>query len=147
MDKHKADIIIVTLIAFVFGSALTYGLMQWTRRIPASARVKTVGIGVYLDPNCTFPVTEIDWGLIEPSEEKTFSAYIKNESNVAVTLTMHTEEWMPTTASSFIHLSWNYDGKAIPLDESKPVSFILSVDAEIEGIDTFAFTIVIVGSG
>jgi hypothetical protein len=147
--KHTSAQIIVVVAAFAFlaGSVFTYAVMQWTRRIPASATVKTIGIGVYADPECTVPVTEIAWGMVEPGEEKNFSVYIKNESNVPVTLTMHTEEWSPANASSFIHFSWDYAGEEIPLNGSKLVTFVLTVDAAISGVESFAFTIVIVGSG
>jgi hypothetical protein len=140
-------IVIVAAVAFLAGSVLTFAVMQWTRRITASATVKTIGIGVYQDPECTVPVTEIAWGMVEPGEEKNISVYIKNESNVPVTLTMHTEDWSPANASLFIHFSWDYDGEEIPLDGSKPVILVLTVDLDISGVESFAFTIVIVGSG
>ena len=148
MKRTSAQIIVVVAaLAFLAGSVLTFAVMQWTRRIPASARVKTVGIGVYMDPDCTVPVTEIDWGMVEPGEEKNVSVYIKNESNVSVKLTMHTEDWSPANASSFIHFSWDYDGAEILLDSAKPVVFVLTVDLDISGVESFAFTIVIIGSG
>jgi len=149
MMKHTSAqiIVVVAAVAFLAGSVLTFAVMQWTRRIPASATVKTIGIGVYTDPDCTVPVTEIAWGMVEPGEEKNVSVYIKNDSNVPVTLTMHTEDWSPAIASSFIHFSWDYDGEEIPLDGSKPVVFVLTVDTDISGVESFAFTIVIIGSG
>jgi len=149
MMKHTSAqiIVVVAAVAFLAGSFLTFAVMQWTRRIPASATVKTIGIGVYTDPDCILPVTEIDWGTIEPGEETNVSVYIKNESNVPVTLTMHTEDWSPANASLFIHFSWDYDSQEIALDGSKPVVFVLTVDTDISGVQSFAFTIVIVGSG
>lgn len=138
---------LATVLSLFAGSAMTFAVMQWTRRIPSSAALKVLGIGVYKDVNFTVSVTEIDWGIVEPGENKSFSAYILNESNVPVTLTMQTEDWRPANASSWISLSWDYDGSEIPVDGSIPVTFVLTLDPATSGIDTFSFTIVIVGTG
>lgn len=140
-------IAVVALFSLSLGSAVTFAVMQWTRRIPSLAALKVLGIGVYKDVNFTVSVTEIDWGIVEPGEDKSFSAYIKNESNVPITLTMQTEDWSPATASSFIGLSWDYSGTEIPVDASIPVTFLLDVDPATAGFNAFSFTIVIVGSG
>lgn len=149
--KEKKFLVRVVVLAVVVGlfvgAAVTYAVMQWTRKIPTVATLKLMGVGVYKDVNFTVPVSKIDWGILEPGEQKNFSAYIKNESNVPITLTMHTEDWSPLNASSFITLSWNYNGSKIPVDEYIPVTFILNVDPATTSIDSFSFTIVIVGSG
>jgi len=138
---------LVAVLAFLAGSATTFALMHWTRRIPSLATLKVVGIGVYEDPGCTVSVAQIEWGMVEPGDGTTFDAYIKNESNVPITLTMYTENWNPANASNFISLSWDYNGSEIPVDGSIPVAFLLNVDPATAGIDSFSFTIVIVGSG
>ena len=148
MEQKLIRIVALGAVLSLFaGSALTFAVMQWTRRIPSSATLKVVGIGVYKDINFTVSVTEIDWGIVEPGESKNFSAYIKNESNVPITLTMHTEDWSPANASWFIGFSWDYSGSEISVDGSIPVTFVLNVDPATAGIEAFSFTIVIVGSG
>jgi len=121
--------------------------MQWTARIPTTATLKLVGVGVYKDINFTVPVTQIDWGVLEPGQNVNFSAYIKNLSNVPITLTMHTESWTPANASSFISLSWDYSGKQINVSGSIPITFTLTIAPTTVGLTTFSFIIVIVGSG
>lgn len=138
---------LAAVVAFVAGSALTFAVMQWTRRIPSLATLKVVGVGVYKDVDCTVSVTQINWGMIEPGDMVAFDAYIKNESNVPITLTMHTEDWSPVNSSSFISLSWDYSGTEILVDGSIPVTLVLNVDPATAGISSFSFTIVIVGSG
>jgi len=121
--------------------------MQWTRRIPSSATVKAVGVGVYKDVNFTVSVTQIDWGIVEPGESKNFSAYIVNQSNVPITLSMTTEDWNPVNSSDFIALTWDYSGSEVAVDGYVFVTFVLTVDHAVSGIDAFSFTMVIVGSG
>lgn len=140
-------IVLASVLAFVAGSVLTFALTQWTRRIPSTASLKVVGVGVYEDAACTISVTQINWGILEPGDTATFAAYIKNLSNVPITLTLQTEDWSPTNASNFITLSWDYDGSKIPVDSSIPVTLTLNVDAATSGIESFSFTIVIIGSG
>jgi len=125
----------------------SFAVIQWRRRISNSATLKVLSVGVYKDVNFTVAVTQIDWGILEVGETKNFSAYIKNESNVPITLTMWTEDWNPTNASSFINVSWNYNATQIPVQGDVPVTFILHVSPEISDISIFSFTIVLVGSG
>ncbi len=143
----KALFLIACLLCFALGSFSTVAVMQWTQRIPNTATVKAVGVGIYKDINFTVSVTQIDWGIVEAGESKNFSAYIVNRSNVPITLSMTTENWNPTNASNFISLTWNYDGSTITVDGYVFATFILSVDQATSGIDAFNFTIVVTGSG
>lgn len=146
--KFLVRVVALAVVAGLFvGAAVTYAVMQWTWKISSMARLKLIGVGVYKDVNCTVPVSEIDWGILEPGETKNFSACIKNESNVPISLTMWTENWNPTDASSFISLTWDYDESEIPVDGSMPATVVLQVDPATPGIDAFSFIIVIVGSG
>jgi len=144
---RKALFLIACLLFFALGSFTTIAVMQWTQRIPSSATVKAVGVGIYKDINFTVSVTQINWGIVEAGESKNFSAYIVNRSNVPITLSMTTENWNPMNASNFITLTWNYDGTQIAVDGYVFVTFVLTVDQTISGIDAFSFTIVVVGSG
>ena len=148
MEQKFVRIVALAVVVGLFvGSAVTYAVIQWTWRISSRATLKLMGVGVYKDIDCTIPVLEIDWGIVEPDESKNFSAYIKNESNVPINLTMWTENWNPANASSFITFSWDYSASEIHVDASIPAIFVLNVDPATGGIDTFSFTIVIVGNG
>jgi len=72
----------VTFGAGFFVGAFTTD-MYYSRRISNRAAIKAVGVGVYQDLELTVSLTGIDWGILEPGEEKNHTAYIKNESNVA----------------------------------------------------------------
>jgi len=133
----------VSFAAGVFVGAVT----QHSRRISNRAAIKAVGVAVYQDPALTVHLTEIDWGVLEQGEQKNHTAYIKNESNVPIMLFLTTENWTPLNASSFIKLSWDYDGQAIGLYGFVEVTFTLAVDPLISGIDAFSFDLVIVGTG
>jgi len=121
--------------------------MQWTQRIPNVATVKAVGVGIYKDVNFTVSVTEIDWGIVEAGENKIFSVYIVNRSNVPITLSLSAQNWNPTNASNFISLTWDLEGAQIEVSNYKPATLSLHVSPPIADITTFSFDIVIVGTG
>jgi hypothetical protein len=147
-ERRIAGVVaLATALGLVAGSLGTFAALQWTARIPTTAQLKLLGVGVYKDISFTIPVEQIDWGILEPGESKNFSAYIKNESNVPISLSMYTEGWNPATASSLIGFAWDYQGTQINVDESILMTFTLNVAQAVTGFKTFSFTIVIVGSG
>jgi hypothetical protein len=143
----KVILLVALAVAFLLGSVSTFAAMEWNQRVYNVAKVKVVGVGIYKDINFTVSVTQIDWGIIEPGESKNFSAYIVNESNVPMTLTIRTENWNPLNASLFMTLTWDYNGTLIGVGGSVPVTLTLQVAQAVSGIETFSFDIVIVGVG
>lgn len=148
MNTRILAIVLAALVAgVVAGSLGTYAALQWNYKITATVTIKSVGVNVYADPACQVPLLVVDWGMLEPGQSKNQSGYIKNESNVAVTMTMHIENWNPAEASQFMALTWDYDGSQIPVDGVKLVNFGLTIDSSISGIRSFSFEIWLVGSG
>ena len=141
-----AAVTIAIAVSFAAG-LFVGGIMERSRRISNKAAIKAVGVGVYRDPALTVPLTEINWGILEPGEEKNHTAYIRNESNVPVTLVLASENWSPLNASSFVALTWDYEGQLLEVDGFVEVTFTLAVDPVISGIEAFSFDIVIVGTG
>jgi hypothetical protein len=146
---RKICLVIVSAIAIslLVGSIVTYGVMQYSRKISNTVTLKTVGINVFQNANLTTPVTSINWGMLEPGQTKNSTVYLQSTSNVPISLSMYVANWVPTNASSFLSLSWNYKGQAIAPSASIPATFSLAVNASISGITSFSFDIWIVGSG
>jgi len=148
MERKILGIVLLALVSgLAVGTLGTYAALQWTARITTTAQLKLLGVGVYKDVAFTVPVTEIDWGILEPGENKTFSAYIVNESNVPITVTMYTENWNPAEAANSITLTWDCEGSSIDVDASSAFTFTLTVGESTSGFTSFSFTAVIVGSG
>ena len=149
MEKLEAVLLLLTacLIGALVGSAVTFAVMQRAYSISNFAQVKAVGVEVYVDPELTVRLTEINWGSVEPGESKMFTAYIQNAGNSPITLSLDTESWVPPNASLMIQVSWNHSGRTVDAWQSVMVEFELHVDFAVSGIDTFSFTMVITGSG
>ena len=141
-----ATVTIALAVSFSIGF-LAGAVMERSRRINNQAAIKAVGVSVYQNPELTVPLTEINWGILEPGEEKNYTAYIENESNVPIMLVLTTDNWSPLNASNFIALTWDYDGQFVAVRGFVEATFTLAVDPAISEIETFSFDIVIVGSG
>jgi len=118
-----------------------------TETISNVGSLKTIGIGAYWDENLTNRVNGIDWGLLEPGDQKSFSIYLHNEGNSAVTLSESTSNWNPSAVATYLTLSWDYNGQTIEADKNLQVTLTLSVSASITGISNFGFDIIVVGTG
>lgn len=108
--------------------------------------ITTINIGVYLDSNCTQNATLTDWGVLRPGENTTKIFYIKNSGTVPVTLTMITESWQPTNASSLITLTWNLENAALNAKKSNKALLTLSVSPDACDLDDFSFNTIITGT-
>jgi hypothetical protein len=60
---------------------------------------------------------------------------------------LQTSNWNPPNAADYISLSWNYGGQTIGANQVLAVTLSLSISSNIQGITTFSFDIVVVGSG
>ncbi len=121
--------------------------LQPNRTISNVGEVQSIGVGIYWDQSCGTEVSSINWGFIEPGSSKNVTVYIRNEGNSAASLTMNVSNWNPSNASDHMDLSWDYQGQDINVSEVLEVTFTLVISSEIQGITSFSFDIVIIGSG
>jgi hypothetical protein len=145
--QTRAFIVIVTLAllsGFMFVEVIS--AVQTSLTIANSGTISTVGVGVYYNSACTNRTSSIDWGLLAPGGQKSVTVYVRNEGTAAVTLTQSTSNWNPSTASSFLSLSWSYNGQTINPGASLQVTLTLTVSSSISGVSGYSFDIVIVGS-
>ena len=148
MKKSEIAVTIALLGLVMYTLALSaLGTVQTNRTISNAGTVKAIGVGVYSDSECTSPLSSIDWGTLEPGTTKDVTCYVKNEGNSASVLSMETSNWSPPSVSDYMTLSWDYTGQPLNPDEVVEVTFTLTVSPSIDGITSFSFDIVIVGSG
>lgn len=140
-------VVTACLFGALVGSAVTFAVMQRSYSISNFAQVKAIGVEVYVDPELTERLTEINWGSVEPGESKTYTAYIRNGGNSPLTLSLKTENCVPANASSAIQVFWDYSGGTVDAWQAVKVEFELRVDPAVTGIDAFSFMMVITGSG
>ena len=136
--------LIPLLAIFAITSCLTvYAAVQYQGFITATGKVVVVNIEIYSDQTCTVKLSSIDWGSLTPGQSKSVTCYLKSTSTVNSTLSMSTGSWNPTSASSYISLSWNREGYKIKPAEVVSTTLTLTVSQSITGISSFSFTITI----
>ena len=148
MALQKTQVSIILVVgALVAVSTLVSGLLIASQTIPNTGKVKAIGVGVYSDSGCNQPVLSIPWGTLDPGETSNETVYICNKGNVAVVLSMTTENWSSASASSYITLSWNLEeGYVLNHEESVETVLTLSVPSNISGVEKFTFDIIITGT-
>ena len=145
--RIKPLTVIATFVLILFMMTQVTSLVLTSKTIPNVGVVKAVGVEVYWDAALTNKVSSIDWGVLDPGSNKNVTVYIRNEGNSAVSLTMNTANWNPSTASNYMTLTWNYGGQSINVGAVIQVKLTLSVSASVAGITNFSFDINIVASG
>lgn len=146
MQRVQALAIYASIVSLlVIGT--TYALLTIQTTIPGSGTVKSVGIGVYWDLECTNTTSSLDWGLLEPGSEGDFTLYLKNEGNSALTLNMTSENWSPSHAGGYITVTWNREGQQISPDEVMEAVITLAVSEDVQNVKSFSFDLIISGTG
>jgi len=148
MALQKIHVSIILVIAtLVTVGTMVLGLLTASQTIPNTGNVKAVGVGVYSDSACNQTVLSIPWGTLDPGETSDETVYIRNEGNIAVVLSMTTENWNPSVSSSYITLSWNLEeGYVLNPGQSVQTVLTLSVSSSISGVESFTFDIIITGT-
>ncbi len=108
-----------------------------------TAIVKSIDIGVYWDVDCTSPVEAIDWGIIEPGENKTVDVYVRNEGNSELVLSIWAANWSSPEVEHYINFTSDYQGQPIGVDGAIRVALILSLSWDVRDITAFSFDVVI----
>lgn len=145
MRKIHVGVILAVAVTVIVVSVLAASLLSAYQKVPNAGDVKAVGVGVYWDSDCTSNVTSINWGFLEPGTTADVTVYIKNEGNIAVVLSMTTDNWDPTSASDHITLSWNRESHVLNSGSVQAV-LTLSVSPEINDVTSFSFDITITGT-
>lgn len=134
----------VFVCGLLFG-AVSYAAVNYLVQIRNVGRIRAIGVQVFADEALTTVLEEVNWGTLNPGENRSVNAWIKNTGNDAQKLILWTESWDPVTAQNSILLSWDYGNEWISPGASVPVTFTLSVDPIISDVDSFSFDIWIKG--
>jgi uncharacterized repeat protein (TIGR01451 family) len=146
MAMQKATIGTVLAIAVIALTVSALGTLVATHTISNNGSVIAVGVGVYSDSGCTTPLSTISWGTLNPGDVKNYTIYVKNTGTVSVMLNMTTSDWNPSSASSYIALTWNKEKYVLPAGQVVPAVLTLTVSSSVSGVTTFSFDITITGT-
>ncbi len=129
----------------IFGTVLS--LVQQSSTVTNVGWVKGVGVGIYWDSACTNETSSINWGIVDPGSSKMVYVYVRNEGNTAVTLSLTTQNWNPSSVASFMTLNWNYAGQTLLVNQVLRVRLTLDVSSTISGVASFSFDTMVIATG
>jgi hypothetical protein len=113
----------------------------------STGSVKALGVSIFSDSACTKALSSVDWGMAEPGLVVNKIVYIKNTGDAPVTLSLRTANWNPTSAQTYMTLSWNYNGQALNASLVVAVTLSLSISSSTQGVTSYSFDILITGTG
>jgi hypothetical protein len=151
--ERRRKVVLEMSLALLLG-ALAVGILgtvssalQTSRTISNMGLVRGIGVGIYWDSACTNQTSSVNWGLLDPGSNKTVTIYVRNEGNVAATLSKTAQNWNPSSASTYITLNWNYAGQTLAVYQVLQVNLSLAVSPTISGITNFTFDITVTATG
>ena len=145
-QRFSAIILLTVMTMAVTAVVLTSGLLFGSQRINNQGNVNSIGVGVYWENTCINEISTIDWDYVEPGSSKNVTVYIRNEGNIPMTLNITTDNWNPSSASTYITLNWNSEGSQVYVQSVLETVLTLSVSSSVSEIDSFSFDITITGT-
>jgi len=97
--------------------------------IPSLGTIKTMGVEAYWDRNLTNKTETIKWGTVWPGSSHNTTFYIRSISNIETKLKLNTTNWNPSDLSSYMNLTWTYNGTVVSPSEVIEVTLTLSASS------------------
>lgn len=88
LRKSVLWFILWLIFTAIIGGGVLAAVYYYTVSIPSHVKViapsPNYTLGVYSDPNCTIPLSNIEWGAMEQGGSSTQSAWVKNLGNQTI---------------------------------------------------------------
>ncbi len=146
LTKTPSIAIIALTITALALTLTTAAILSANQTVPLNGKINAVNLGVYTDSDCTQTATALTAGTLNPGATTTQTVYIKNTGNVAETLTMTTNNWTPTSASTSLTLTWNRANTVLAAGESIQATLTLTAAANTGSLTTFSCDITFTGA-
>ena len=146
MAMQKATVRAVAVIAFACLMVSALGVLIETQPVSGSSIHARVGVGVYSNARCTTPLSAISWGTLNPGSVTTYAMFVRNTGTVSETLNMTVNGWSPSSASSYLKLTWNQENSVLAAGRAVKAIVTLSVSSSISNVTSFSNNIIITGT-
>jgi len=106
---------------------------------PSIGTIKTAGVKVYWDANLENETKEVQWGTIYPGSSNNVTLFVRSVSNIDAVMELKAANWTfrngngtiamgPSSSSSYMNLTWDYDNATLGTGETVTVTMTLSVE-------------------
>ena len=132
----NAKKIALMLVLFSFCISIAVAQLTMNLAIPNQGTIGTI--------NVQCDTSQIMWGTVYPLMNVSDTVSFAAINSVPVVLTFNTSDYTPSSASSWLTLSWNYSGA--PINSTwTPIAFTLTVGPDATS-GPFSFTITVTGT-
>ena len=138
--------VLAIALAGLFITMTVIAAVSDSQILSLSGTIATVNVDAYSDSACTIPVTSLTVGTVSPGGSATQTIYIKNSGTVPVILTMATSSWNPTSASTYLTVTWNRQSATLAAGASVQAVITLTADADTGSLTTFSCSVTITGT-
>jgi hypothetical protein len=126
--------------------ATAFAVIQPSTSINHNGSIQTLNVSVFQDSACTQSLSTLSWGTLKPGTSANRTIYVKNTGNAALALNMTVTTWNPSTAASYITLTWDRQSFVLTQGNSIPALLVLSASANVTGFTDFTCTTIIAGN-
>ena len=148
--SKKTTIAVIALVITALALTLTTAaVLSNNQTVPLNGAVSTINVvnlGIYSDSGCTQTVSALNVGTLSPGGTATQTVYVKNTGNIPETLTMTTNNWAPSSASSLLTLSWNRQNTVLNAGASIQATLTLTVASNAGSLTTFSCDVTLTGT-
>ena len=145
--KFRKLWLVLIVLAVLVPASFAVAALQFQASIGTSGNIKAVGVSVYSDSGGTIVASKVDWGMLEPGQKVSATLYLKNTSNVPVSVSLAVGNFNPAVGQTYLACTWNYSGGVLNPGMIVGVTLTLNVASTITGITAFSFDLGIVGTG
>lgn len=145
LKQTKAPVLAIAL-AGLFLTMTVIAAVSDSQIMSMNGTIAAVNVEVYSDSACTTPITSFNVGTVSPGGTATQTVYVKNSGTVPMTLSMATSNWSPTTAGTYLTVTWNRAGASLDAGASVQAVITLTADADTGSLTTFSCSVTITGT-
>jgi hypothetical protein len=146
IKKIPVTAVIALTIAALALTLTTAAILSANQTVPLNGAINAVNLGVYSDSECTQTATALNVGTLSPGGTATQTIYIKNTGNIPETLTMTTNNWNPTNASTSLTLTWNRQNTVLSAGLSIQATLTLTAASNTGSLTTFSCDVTLTGT-
>ncbi len=132
-DKNLLALAIAVILAF----SMVNLFLGPSPSLRVSAVVTSEPLGVYWDPNCSTPVSSINWGNLTAGGTETITMYVQNEGNETCFVSVQEENWQASNTSAVA--SFSCDEPEVAPGQAAEVDPTLTIFPNASGVSNFSF--------
>jgi hypothetical protein len=146
LQKIPTAAIIALVVAAIALTATTAAVLSSSQNVPLNGSITAINLGVYSDSACTQTVTSLNVGTIIQGGTGTQTVYIKNTGNAPETLTMTANNWNPSSASTYLTLTWNQQNTVLSAGQSIQATLTLTAASNTGSLTNFSCNVTLTGT-